>query len=383
MNLFPIEPSGDTAALLAGWLVQAIGGTGAFPILHLVGEQGSGKSLCARLLKRLIDDEDEPLRSGSSIRDAESIGIAAHNSYVVAIDNLSFIPGTISDVLCAVSTGGAVGGRELYTNAGERRLKLQRPAILTSINKVVTRPDLLDRTLSLEWPLLTDAQRRDERELYQEFERVRPEALGAICTAVCAALRHEGEVRLPERPRLADFVRFATAAEDALGLPKLTVYAAVRSMRQQANRDELEGSVIGLTLRDLCEEGWTGTAAALLAACIKQLPVGTKPPSDWPKSPKGMGDRLRQWAPVLRHNGYGVRSLGHHEDGNRFELSKAGSQRSERSAQQDPAANAAPPAGAGPVAHPEPPELAEDKNQQPPVRVDRDGASLRFSRPPS
>jgi hypothetical protein len=377
LSLFPIDPAGEIAILLTAWLVNAIGGTGAFPLLHLVGEQGSGKSLCARLIKRLIDDDDEPLRSGSSIRDAETVGIAACNSRVIVIDNLSHISGWFSDVLCAVSTGGVVGGRELYTNTSERRLKLKGPTILTSINKVVSRPDLLERTLSIDWPLLTDARRRDEQELYREFERVRPEALGAICTAVCAAMRDESEVVLPDRPRLADFARFATAAERALNIPPMSVYAIMRGMREVANRDELDGSVIGTALRDLCEEGWTGTPGALIGVIEAKLKEQNRQlPPDWPKSPKAMGDRLRQWAAVLRHCGYQVRSAGHREDGNAYELTKASSASSGRSA--DSAANDVYP---GAAAGPEHSEHAEHQDASQ-VRVERDGASLRFSRSP-
>jgi len=48
--------------LIAGWLLSALRPDGPFPILHPVGEQGSGKSFTTRVLKELTDPSAVPLR---------------------------------------------------------------------------------------------------------------------------------------------------------------------------------------------------------------------------------------------------------------------------------------------------------------------------------
>ena len=59
--------------------------------------------------------------------------IAAHNSWVVSLDNLSFIPLWLSDCLCRLSTGGGFSSREVYTDAEETVLDAKRPIIINGL----------------------------------------------------------------------------------------------------------------------------------------------------------------------------------------------------------------------------------------------------------
>ncbi|MBC7106645.1 MAG: hypothetical protein H5T97_11970, partial [Firmicutes bacterium] len=54
---------GDEWVLLVAWLVASLHPAGPYPIFVLQGEQGSGKSLAARLLRALIDPNVAPLRT--------------------------------------------------------------------------------------------------------------------------------------------------------------------------------------------------------------------------------------------------------------------------------------------------------------------------------
>src|SRR5262249_40374874 len=48
--------------LVIGWLAAALLPTGPYPILNLIGEQGSAKSTVARVCRLLIDPHASPLR---------------------------------------------------------------------------------------------------------------------------------------------------------------------------------------------------------------------------------------------------------------------------------------------------------------------------------
>ena len=74
------------------------------PILVLHGEQGSAKSTTAKVEKKLIDPAEPLLRSLP--RDSRDLYIAASNSWVVALDNVSGLPTWLSDDLCRLATGG-------------------------------------------------------------------------------------------------------------------------------------------------------------------------------------------------------------------------------------------------------------------------------------
>ena len=91
-----------------------------------------------------------------------------------------------------------------------------RPIILNGIEDVITRPDLADRAILLKLAPITEAQRRPEKMLWQEFELARPQILGALLDTAAQGLRALTRVRLERLPRMADFAIWATACETAV-----------------------------------------------------------------------------------------------------------------------------------------------------------------------
>ena len=113
-----LDPHDEAAwVLVVTWLSASCRPTGPFPILILQGPQGSAKSTMVRVLRRLVDPSTAALRTVS--RDERDFQIAATNSWVVAVDNLSGIQPWFSDALCRVATGGGSASRTLYTDTDE------------------------------------------------------------------------------------------------------------------------------------------------------------------------------------------------------------------------------------------------------------------------
>ena len=81
--------------------------------MALNGEQGSGKTTAAKMVRSLIDPHVAPLRGPP--RDLRDLAIAAFNQYVLAFDNLSGISADLADALCRLSTGGGFATRMLYS----------------------------------------------------------------------------------------------------------------------------------------------------------------------------------------------------------------------------------------------------------------------------
>ncbi len=213
----------DTWRLIVAWLVAMLRPRGPYPALALFAEQGSGKSTTGRLLRELIDPNAAPLRAEP--HDGRDLMIAANNSWCLAYENLSHVPPWLSDAFCRLSTGGGFATRELYTDQDEVIFDSQRPVLLTSIEEVATRSDLLDRCLVIWMGAIRDEERRSEDEMYAAFEQVRPRILGALLDAVATALRELPNVKLPGLPRMADFALWVTAAETALGCPRMAAPA--------------------------------------------------------------------------------------------------------------------------------------------------------------
>ena len=72
------------------------------------------KTLACRVLRRLINSNGAELRTDT--RDERDLLLAARNSWVVALDNLSYVRNDLSDAICHIATKGAFATRALYTN---------------------------------------------------------------------------------------------------------------------------------------------------------------------------------------------------------------------------------------------------------------------------
>jgi hypothetical protein len=289
--------------LLIGWLLAAFRPVGPYPVLCLAGEQGSAKSTAARLLRELIDPNSTPLRSEP--RDVRDLMIAARNSWVIAFDNLSYLPAWLSDCLCRLSTGGGFSTRELYSDTEEVLFDVMRPVILTSIEDLAQRGDLLERAIVLRLPTIPDDKRRTEKDLLDEFARAKPLILGALLDAVATGLKNRGSVRLSRLPRMADFALWVTACEPALGWNEGAFLEAYCANLREGNELALDSSILTRPIREILESryGWEGTAADLLDELKRYVTEQTTRSRDWPKSPRGLAGKLRRLAPNLRRVG--------------------------------------------------------------------------------
>jgi hypothetical protein len=294
-------PDDDAWALTLAWLLQALRPTGPYPVLTLNGEQGSAKSTTARVVRALVDPSTVPLRRPP--RDDRDLMIAASNAWTVVLDNLSGLPAWLSDTLCVLSTGGGYATRELYANADETLFDAQRPVILTGIEDVVTRGDLLDRSLALTLPAIPDERRRTEATFWRDFDAARPRILGALLTRVATALATVDTLQLDARPRMADFAQWVAAGEDAAGRARfLDAYATNRA---SAHDSALDGSLLAGALQAFMNgrQGWQGTAGDLLAELRDHVTDKGRDSRAWPKTPRALSGQLRRLAPHLRATG--------------------------------------------------------------------------------
>lgn len=299
--------------LIVACLVGAFRPRGPYVALGLHGEPGSAKSTAARMLRALIDPNAAAIRSAP--RKEEDLLIAGSNGWMPVFDNLSSIPEWLSDALCRLATGGGIGKRELYSDLDETILDVMRPTIVTGIGNLAGKPDLLDRSVLVSLPIIDDAQRVDEEDLWPAFEEARPAILGALLDAVSVAIRNRPKVKLDRKPRMADFAKWVEAAGPGLGWKEGSFLAAYTDNRQGAMLQSLEASPLVAPLRALLsknleERTWEGSAAELLAALATEAGEQATRQRSWPKAPHVLGTRLRELAGGLRRAGFEV-DFGH------------------------------------------------------------------------
>ena len=295
----------DDWPLVAGWLVAAANPSGPYPILALAGEQGTAKSTTIRALKEILDPAAAGLRGQPE--DIRDLWVGANNGWLLAYDNVSHLNNDVSDALCRLATGGGYAKRANYTDDGEFVMDAQRPVAINGIGDIITRPDLMDRTILICPPVITESKRRNEKEFWAGFDADRPKLLGALLDAVSLALRNINTVRLETMPRMADFARLATAAEPAIG-EGISFMDAYNANREEAHATVVETSTLGEHLRALVLLSgiWEGTATELLKELDARASDSEKRSHSWPKVPNRIKPALQRLAPSLRHIGVTV-----------------------------------------------------------------------------
>ena len=291
--------SDEDWVLLIAWLLMTYSPRGPYPVLDLTGEQGSAKSTRARVLRSLIDPSSAPLRAAP--RDERDLMISAQAGWVLAFDNLSYLPQWLSDAFCRLATGGGFATRELYSDAEEVLFDAQRPVLFTGIEDLPVSGDLLDRSIRLSLPMIPENQRKPESIFWKEFEATRPCILGALLNVISVALRNQASVILDRLPRMADFAVWITAAESTLAWQPGTFLSVYSQNRESANELALESSLVAVAVKALAEkEDWEGTAKELLDTLTESLSEKDAKAKSWPKIPLALSNTLRRLAPNLR-----------------------------------------------------------------------------------
>jgi hypothetical protein len=219
-----------------------------------------------------------------------------------------------------VATGGAHRERKYYSNDGsEVMFVFQNPCVVSGISELPERPDLLDRSIVVHLDAIGEKDRRTEDSFNREFEAARPRMLGALLEVVVAGLAKIDSVKLPNKPRMADFCRWGCAIEVALGYQPGSFLEAYGLNLADANAAALEASSIAWAMHqfigDRPEGGFTGSANELLrdlngfvglhAGTGGAQPLALKHPK-WPKSASALSAEISRIEPNLQNIGVAV-----------------------------------------------------------------------------
>jgi hypothetical protein len=315
--------------LLVAWLIGALRPRGPYPIAVLNARQDSGKSLSTVLMRSLVDDNAAPIRAAP--KDDRDLLVAAVNSHMIALDNMSSVPAWLADALCRLATGGGFSARELHTDASEFVLQAVKPIILNGIPALTNQPDLASRAIILRLKPIADSERLAAEDFETRWALARPKVLGLLMDAMARGFANEGNVKLSDLPRMAGFVRFAVAALPALGVDPDDFLKAYATNRKDIVEQAFESDPVAVAIRAFIQAeapmGWHGTASELLVKIEdgdRFASFNTMKSSAWPKGVSALGNRLERVAPLLetvgilvtkRHSGARTISIVPRADG--------------------------------------------------------------------
>ena len=273
------------------------------PIAALIvhGIQGSAKTTLLKIVKKTVDPSRVEVRGG--VRDLTEFAQAAWQNRVLFFDNLTSVPGWLSDALCRAVTGEGWSKRTLYTNEDSTIFEYQGIVGLGGINLIANRSDLLDRSFIVPLEPISPNERREEEAFWAEFNNVRPQILGGILDALAKAMIIRKTTKLSSAPRMADFFLWGASAAEALGRKKEEFMDAYYRNVGRQNEAAVEASPVAqavIAFMDQKEE-WEGPPGELLDGLEKvadNLRINIKS-KEWPKNPVWLTRRVKEVQPNL------------------------------------------------------------------------------------
>ena len=231
-------------------------------------------------------------------RSATDLSLVLHNNYLPCFDNIDNISAEKSDILCTAATGGGFSRRKLYTDDEETIYEYKVPVILNGINVVATRPDLLDRSLLLGLERIPEDERKEESEVWEDFNRDKPKMLGAIFNTIYKAISIYPNVKLDKLGRMADFTRWGYAVAEACGIGGEKFLKTYLDNQSKANDEAVNSNPIAVAIIRLmettqCFEGTPSKLLETLNVIAEEEKIDIKSPR-WAKEPNVLTRKLNE-----------------------------------------------------------------------------------------
>ena len=297
--------------VVATTLVKALVPGGTDPILAICGYAGSGKTTTANYLRSLID----PFTKGKVLsklpESSENIAIHAQKRRILAIDNVSRITPDQSDFLCTVSTGGGVSKRQLHTDSDEVIHDVQNLVILTSIGNVVTKPDLLERSIVIDLTELTNDERESESSLTNIFDTNHALILGGLLNLTVAALDYRDTNKAPKYTRMTEFAHLGEGVNKKLEYAGCSIDTRLAAGKELAHEIAIDASPVASILKTWIsnvEGAWTGTSSDLLNI-LKAQAKKSELAGSLPKTASSLSAELKKCETALRYFGISISIL--------------------------------------------------------------------------
>lgn len=264
------------------------------PILICYGQKGASKSTTMRRIERIVDPKVTDLCSIP--KSTESLEIRLFNTYLLTLDNVSYLKRDVSDILARAVTGGTVTKRKLYENTEEVVMNIHSIVVINGISLVAKESDLLDRSILLNLERLDERRIRTEAELDKAFERDLPAILGCCFQLVATACNDKRPVKTGKKTRMADFFDLAIKVGRALGKTDRDIADILWKNQKKINRETLSENVVAQCLLEIMDgkKSYCNSVAGLLGDIKSVAESSNISAMLLPKQPNVLSRRLNE-----------------------------------------------------------------------------------------
>jgi hypothetical protein len=290
---------------LISWFIPNI----PHPILIVHGGKGSAKSMFQTMVKSIVDPAKPSLLTIHNDK-SEFIQQIAHN-YLAAYDNLKYNPKWLSDEACKTITGIGQTKRVLYTVDEDKIFEYKHCLMFNGINVAFSEPDVIDRSIVIELPMIREDDRKTENEILEGFHNLRPRILGQVFDILAKAITIKKDVRIKAIPRMADYAMWGEAIARAMGHAENEFLDAYYNNIRFQNAEVIESNPVAFAIKKLVEDTladtvkvkpgsdkalFNGTPAELLDRLDKianENKINTIQ-KEWPKDKKWLVRRIKE-----------------------------------------------------------------------------------------
>ncbi|CAK4840647.1 unnamed protein product [Aphanomyces euteiches] len=168
--------------------------------------------------------------------------------------------------------------------------------MLNGINIVVTRPDLLDRSIIIEFKRIPKEERKDEKEVWTSFHADMPKILGTCLNTLSKAMSIYPNVQLTGLPRMADFAKWGYAIAKAMGYKGERFIEIYEQNQKHASQEVLLNNPVASSVIKMMEDTreWIGnpTTFYLALSHICENNAIRMTGKNWPDSPNALTRRM-------------------------------------------------------------------------------------------
>ncbi|MFA7314508.1 MAG: bifunctional DNA primase/polymerase [Candidatus Magasanikbacteria bacterium] len=304
----------DYIILVYAFLVSILMSNLPVPGLIVHGLQGSSKTTLLKMLRLLIDPSVNNVLDFSNNK-KELIQMFDHNR-VCFFDNLTYLTSNHSDLLCKAITGFAHTSRELFSDNNDVLRDIQCAIGINGINNVVTKPDLLERSIVLECAQILPKDRKTESDIWEEFEKDRPAILGGLLDLTVAVLKLLPSIKKNDMKRMADYTLIGKAVAIYLDMEPDEFVSVYEKNILEANGSAIQNDKLADTILHLfddvdeTEQIFEPSAMYeyLTNLARRKFILGDENKSDyaWPKDAVRMSKKLTIITPLLATYGIDI-----------------------------------------------------------------------------
>ena len=241
----------DDRRMLIVYIINTMLVDSDYLMLELGGVAGAVKSGTQVVLRSILDPSTASLIDYSGKLD--DVPVMAKKSYIVGFENMSYLSKQLQNRFCRMLTGGTMATRDLHTTDNLKVWSIKTPIVINGIEELVTEPDLMQRTFSLEMPV--SEIWKSKKLIIKKWEKLRPRVLGGLYDLLARTLaeRERSTITESKETRQVDLLIDGQAVFDALGFDE-PFESRIKAMQLKAALRNVDSCPVTRAIVDLVDD---------------------------------------------------------------------------------------------------------------------------------